>query len=237
MKQKPIIVVLDFPDAKAAIALASRLDAAECRVKVGKELHTAAGPAVVDQLMRMGFDVFLDLKFHDIPNTVASVCRVAASQGVWMLNVHAAGGKRMLAAAREAIDAGSGAKPLLIGVTILTSFAAGDLPEIGLAPDVDAAVMRYATLVSDAGLDGVVCSAEEAPMLKSRFGKDFQLVTPGIRLANDAKGDQSRVVTPVDAIKLGADYLVIGRSISQSADPVATLKQINHDLKQQEMTA
>jgi orotidine-5'-phosphate decarboxylase len=237
MKQKPVIVVLDFPDAKAAIALASRLDAAECRVKVGKELHTAAGPAVVDQLMRMGFDVFLDLKFHDIPNTVASACRVAASQGVWMLNVHAAGGKRMLAAAREALDAGNGPKPLLIGVTILTSLAASDLPEIGLAPDVNAAVLRYATLVSDAGLDGVVCSAEEAPMLKSRFGKDFQLVTPGIRLANDAKGDQSRVVTPVEAIKLGADYLVIGRSISQSADPVATLKKINHDLKQQEMTA
>jgi orotidine-5'-phosphate decarboxylase len=237
MKQKPIIVVLDFPDAKAAIALASRLDATECSVKVGKELHTAAGPAVVDQLMRIGFDVFLDLKFHDIPNTVASACRVAASQGVWMLNVHAAGGKRMLVAAREAIDAGSGTKPLLIGVTVLTSLAANELPEIGLAPDVNAAVMRYAALVNDAGLDGVVCSAEEAPILKSRFGKDFQLVTPGIRLAGDAKGDQSRVVTPVDAIKLGADYLVIGRSISQSADPAATLKQINHDLKQQEMTA
>lgn len=237
MKQKRVIVVLDYPDAKAALALASRLDASECRVKVGKELHTAAGPAVVDQLMRMGFDVFLDLKFHDIPNTVASACRVAASQGVWMLNVHAAGGKRMLAAAREAIDAAQGAKPLLIGVTVLTSLSANELPEIGLAPDVNAAVLRYATLVREAGLDGVVCSAEEAPLLKSRFGNHFQLVTPGIRLASDAKGDQSRVVTPVDAVKLGADYLVIGRSITQSSDAVATLKQINHDLNQQELTA
>lgn len=237
MKLKRVIVVLDFPDAKAALALASRLDANECRVKVGKELHTAAGPAVVDQLMRLGFDVFLDLKFHDIPNTVASACRVAAGQGVWMLNVHAAGGKRMLAAAREAIDATQGVKPLLIGVTVLTSLSANELPEIGLVPDVNAAVLQYATLVNEAGLDGVVCSAEEAPMLKTRFGDRFQLVTPGIRLASDAKGDQSRVVTPVDAVKLGADYLVIGRSITQSADPVATLKQINRDLNQQELTA
>jgi orotidine-5'-phosphate decarboxylase len=237
MKQKRVIVVLDFPDAKTALGLASRLDANECRVKVGKELHTAAGPAVVDQLMRMGFDVFLDLKFHDIPNTVASACRVAASQGVWMLNVHAAGGSRMLAAARDAIDAVQGAKPLLIGVTVLTSLSASELPEIGLAPDVNAAVLRYATLVSEAGLDGVVCSAEEAPLLKSHFGDRLQLVTPGIRLASDAKGDQSRVVTPVDALKLGAGYLVIGRSITQAADPVATLKQINHDLNQQELTA
>jgi orotidine-5'-phosphate decarboxylase len=236
MNKNPIIVVLDYPSAAQALDLAARLDPAMCRVKVGKELHTAAGPQVVDKLMRRGFEVFLDLKFHDIPNTVASACKVAASEGVWMVNVHAAGGKKMLVAAREAIDATNGKKPLLIGVTVLTSLSATELPEIGLAPDMDAAVLRYASLVSEAGLDGVVCSAEEAPKLKARFGKSFQLVTPGIRIANDAKGDQSRVVTPADAIKLGADYLVIGRSITQSKDPVATLRKINNELQSLGMT-
>ncbi len=231
MKNKPIIVVLDYPNAATALEFAAKLDPKMCRVKVGKELHTAAGPQVVDALMQRGFDVFLDLKFHDIPNTVAAACRVAASQGVWMVNVHACGGKKMLMAAREAINGTSGRKPILIGVTVLTSLSAAELPEIGLAADVEATVMRYASLVNDAGLDGVVCSAEEALALRARFGKQFQLVTPGIRLASDAKGDQSRVVTPVDAIKLGADYLVIGRSITHAADPIATLHQINNDLQ------
>lgn len=233
---KPIIVVLDYPDAASAQALASRLDPALCRVKVGKELHTAAGPQIVDWLMARGFDVFLDLKFHDIPNTVAAACRVAAHQGVWMVNVHAAGGSRMLAAAREAIDAASthDRRPLLIGVTVLTSIGNAELAEIGLVPDMEAAVMRYAQLVHDAKLDGVVCSAQEAPALKARFGASFRLVTPGIRLAGDAAGDQTRVLTPVDARRAGADWLVIGRSISASRDPVATLLQIANELKQEE---
>lgn len=231
MSHKPIIVVLDYDNAAAALSLAERLDPQMCRVKVGKELHTAAGPQVVDALMARGFDVFLDLKFHDIPNTVASACKVAASQGVWMVNVHASGGKKMLAAARNAVDSINGKKPILIGVTVLTSLSKNELPEIGLEANLPAAVLRYAELTRNAGLDGVVCSALEATWLRDRFGKSFKLVTPGIRLAGDASGDQARVVTPEDAIKMGADYLVIGRSITASIDPVATLLKIYNDLK------
>ena len=229
MNNKPIIVVLDFPEAKSAIDLAARLDPAACRVKVGKELHTAAGPQVIDDLMRRGFDVFLDLKFHDIPNTVASACRVAASQGVWMINVHASGGRRMLLAAREAMDFAN-VKPLLIGVTVLTSLSNAEMSEIGFAGSAADNVMRLAALTKACGLDGVVCSAEEATSLKAKLGEAFQLVTPGIRLEGDAKGDQQRVVTPLDAIKLGADYLVIGRAITHAKDPIATLNFINGQL-------
>jgi orotidine-5'-phosphate decarboxylase len=230
MNEKPIIVVLDFPDEKSALELAAQLDPAECRVKVGKELHTAAGPHVVDALMHRGFDVFLDLKFHDIPNTVASACRVAASQGVWMINVHASGGRRMMMAAREAVDFAR-VKPLLIGVTVLTSLSDAEMSEIGLAGSAAENVMRLAVLAKDCALDGVVCSAEEAAALKAALGAGFQLVTPGIRLENDAKGDQQRVVTPVEAIRQGADYLVIGRSITHAGDPVGTLNSINRQLK------
>ncbi len=229
MNKKPIIVVLDFPDAKSALDLAARLDPASCRVKVGKELHTAAGPKVIDELMQRGFDVFLDLKFHDIPNTVASACRIAASQGVWMMNVHASGGRRMMLAAREAVDFTS-VRPLLIGVTVLTSLSNLDMSEIGFVGTAADNVMRLATLTKECGLDGVVCSAEEATGLKAALGAEFQLVTPGIRLDNDAKGDQQRVVTPIDAIRLGSDYLVIGRSITHAKDPIATLHSINQQL-------
>lgn len=234
MNNKPIIVALDVDHSAAALALAARLDPALCRVKVGKELQTAAGPQVVDALMKLGFDVFLDLKFHDIPNTVASACKVAASQGVWMMNVHASGGKKMMTAARNAVDSvnvNSGKKSLLIAVTVLTSLSQNELAEIGLQPDMQSVVSNFATLASAAGLDGVVCSAQEATWLKSRLGAAFQLVTPGIRLAEDAKGDQARVVTPTDAIKMGADYLVIGRSITTAKDPIATLHKINNELK------
>ena len=234
MNHKPIIVALDYNNSVEALSLAARLDPSLCRLKVGKELHTAAGPQVIDDLMKQGFEVFLDLKFHDIPNTVASTCKVAASQGVWMMNVHASGGKKMLAAARDAVATVSGKRPLLIAVTVLTSLSQNELGEIGLQPDMKSAVLNYASLAFDADLDGVVCSAQEATWLKARFGQTFQLVTPGIRLAEDAKGDQSRVVTPVDAIKMGADYLVIGRSITASPDPIATLHKINNDLKLQE---
>ena len=231
MNPKPIIVALDYDRAADALSLAAKLDPQLCRVKVGKELHTAAGPQVVDALMAKGFEVFLDLKFHDIPNTVASACKVAASQGVWMMNVHASGGKKMLAAARDAVKSFNSHKPLLIAVTVLTSLAQDELGDVGLEPDMKAAVLNYATLAFDARLDGVVCSAQEAAWLKARFGAAFQLVTPGIRLAEDAKGDQSRVVTPTDAIKMGADYLVIGRSITHAPAPIAKLHKINSDLK------
>ncbi len=222
---KPIIVALDYSTANEAIALAARLDPKLCRVKVGKELFTAGGPQVVEQLMQLGFEVFLDLKFHDIPNTVAAACRIAAQQGVWMVNVHAAGGEKMLVAAANAVQADA-RRPLLIAVTVLTSLAAEELPTIGLASDIKLAVSRYAQLAFDAGLDGVVCSAQEASMLKAKFGAAFNLVTPGIRLADDSKGDQSRVVTPVDAIKMGSDYLVIGRSITGAKDPIVALQNI-----------
>ena len=234
MTDRPIIVSLDFPTAEAALACAEQLDPNLCQVKVGKELFTAAGPSVVETLMKQGFNVFLDLKYHDIPNTVAGACSVATRMGVWMFNVHAAGGRRMLEAAADAVarntPAGN-AKPILIAVTVLTSLSASELPEIGLAPDVDAAVARFASLSKDCGLDGVVCSAQEAPLMKNSFGQSFVLVTPGIRLATDAKGDQSRVVTPQDAIKLGSDYLVIGRSITAATNPRAVLTMISDSLK------
>ena len=232
INRKPVIVVLDYSNAASAMSLVDRLDPGLCRVKVGKELFTATGPALVEDLVKRGFDVFLDLKFHDIPNTVAGACRSAAKLGVWMLNVHASGGRAMLAAAREAIDSGAGHMPLLIGVTVLTSMSSTDLADIGVEPDAKGQVLRLAKLCFDAGLDGVVCSAEEAPLLKSAFpaAKPFLKITPGIRLDGDAKGDQQRVVTPVDAIKMGADYLVIGRSISNAKDPLAKLHEIHNQL-------
>ncbi len=230
MDSKRIIVALDYPAAAPALALAARLDPALCRVKVGKELYVAAGPAVVEQLQQRGLEVFLDLKFHDIPNTVAGACRAAAGLGVWMLNVHASGGLAMMRAAREAV-ARLARPPLLIGVTVLTSLSDADLAAIGYAGSAAANVERLARLAADAGLDGVVCSAEEAALLRHAIGANFVTVTPGIRLPGDAKGDQSRVVTPEDAVRRGAHYLVIGRPVTQAADPAATLESIARSIE------
>jgi orotidine-5'-phosphate decarboxylase len=226
----PIIVALDYDNAPAALALTKKLDPALCRVKVGKELFTRAGPALVEQIQALGFDVFLDLKFHDIPNTVAAAVRAAADLGVWMVNVHASGGRRMMEAARQAVQQSTN-KPLLIGVTVLTSMSAEDLLELGYTQTPQQRVASLAQLAADSGLDGVVCSAQESAALRQQCGADFSLVTPGIRLAGDAAGDQRRVVTPVDAMANGSDYLVIGRSITQASDPVATLQQIHRDLQ------
>jgi orotidine-5'-phosphate decarboxylase len=228
---KRIIVPLDFPDAERALAFAARLDPRLCRVKIGKELFVAAGPAVVERVQERGFEVFLDLKFHDIPNTVAGACRSAARLGVWMLNVHASGGEAMLRAAREAIAA-SAHRPLLIAVTILTSLADADLGRVGLAGTVIDNVERLAQLTRDCGLDGVVCSAQEAPVIRRRIGGDFTLVTPGIRLEAGKSDDQARVVTPGEAVRLGADYLVIGRAVTSSPDPIATLESIRRALEE-----
>lgn len=230
MNNSRVIVALDYPNAAAALAFAKQLDPRSCRVKVGKELHTAAGHDVVDALIALGFDVFLDLKYHDIPNTVAAACKVAAAQGVWMVNVHASGGGTMMRAAREAIGAQNGHKPYLIGVTILTSLADADMAEIGYQGSVAENVLRLASLAKTCGLDGVVCSAHEAVALKTRLGAGFQLVVPGIRLAGDAKGDQARVVTPTEAVALGCDYLVMGRSITGAKNPAATLAIINTEI-------
>src|SRR5262245_45357110 len=212
-----VIVALDFPDARAALALADRLDPSACALKVGKELFVAAGLEPVRAMGAPGFRIFLDLKFHDIPNTVAGACAAATRLGVWMLNVHAAGGAAMLAAARHAVDEAAEARrsrpPLLIAVTVLTSLSDDDLKGTGVGDNAMAQVLRLARLTADSGLDGVVCSAQEAPALRSALGADFKLVTPGIRPAGSAAGDQSRIVTPQAAIANGADYLVIGRPI------------------------
>lgn len=224
-----VIVALDFADPRAALDLAQRLDPAQCRVKVGKELFTAAGPAVVEQLVSRGFGLFLDLKFHDIPNTVASACRAAARLGVWMVNVHAFGGRPMLEAAREAVGAGP-QSPRLIAVTLLTSMTAADLVDIGVAGSPDEVVSRLAALAKACGLDGVVCSAREAPTLRARCGAGFSLVTPGIRPADAAVDDQQRVMTPAGAIAAGASYLVIGRPITRAPDPLAALERINREI-------
>ncbi len=223
--KSPIIVALDSATQAEALAMADRLDPARCRVKVGKELFTAAGPAVVEALQVRGFEVFLDLKFHDIPNTVAAACRVAASLGVWMVDVHAAGGEAMLQAARRAVDSVS-LPPLLIGITVLTSLAEHDLPRIGMQGPIATSVERLARLAQQCGLDGVVCSAVEAPVLRQALGAGFALVTPGIRPAGSAVDDQVRILTPYDALQQGATYLVIGRPVTQAADPAAALHSI-----------
>jgi len=226
-----VIVALDFPDSLAAFGLASRLDPAKCAVKVGKELFTAADAGLVHELVRRGFRVFLDLKFHDIPNTAAQACAAATRLGVWMLNVHASGGSAMMAAARDAVAraaAETGApKPLLIAVTVLTSLNARDLAEIGIQASPEEQVLRLARLAQAQGLDGVVCSAQEAAALKRALGPAFKLVTPGIRPAGAGTQDQARVMTPPQAIAAGADYLVIGRPITAAPDPLAALDAIN----------
>jgi len=224
-----IIIALDYPDAKGALALASRLDPQLCRLKVGKELFTAAGPALIEKLMRPGFGLFLDLKYHDIPNTVASACVAAAGLGVWMINVHALGGRAMMSAAREALTS-TNKPPKLIAVTLLTSMGAADMGDVGLAGNPRDAVLRLARLAQGCGLDGVVCSPQEAADLRGQCGKTFTLVTPGIRPAEAAQDDQQRVATPRQAISDGADYIVIGRPITRAADPLAALRRINDEI-------
>lgn len=229
MNDPKIIVALDCREAAAALDLAARLEPALCRLKVGKELFTAAGPQLVEQLMRRGYDVFLDLKFHDIPNTAAQACKAAAALGVWMVNVHALGGRRMMEAAREAV-AQAARPPKLIAVTVLTSMAQGDLAEIGIAASPAEMVLRLAKLARDSGLDGVVCSAQEAALLRRECGKEFCLVTPGIRPADAGADDQARVMTPRAALEAGSSYLVIGRPITRAADPVSALRQISEQM-------
>lgn len=224
-----VVVALDYAEAKAALALVERLEPEACRLKVGKELFTAAGPAFVDTLVQRGFDVFLDLKFHDIPNTVAQACKAATRLGVWMLNVHALGGRTMLQAAREAVESGQ-RRPYLIAVTVLTSMAESDLREVGVAAAPLEEALLLAGLTRDSGLDGVVCSAHEAGQIRDRFGMDFLRVTPGIRLAEDEAGDQKRVMTPALAMQSGASYLVIGRSVTRAAEPLQVLARINSEL-------
>jgi orotidine-5'-phosphate decarboxylase len=225
----PIIVALDYDNPDAALAFADAVAPELCRLKVGNELFTRGGPGLVDALQARGYDIFLDLKYHDIPNTVAAAVRASADLGVWMVNVHAGGGGRMMQAAREALTVFE-RRPLLIAVTVLTSMSEEDLLELGHSDTPAERVVKLAGLARDCGLDGVVCSAQESALLRAACGDTFALVTPGIRLAGDAAGDQRRVVTPKEAIASGSDFLVIGRSITKSEDPVGTLIRINADL-------
>ena len=224
----PVIVALDYPSEKETMLRVEQLEPSLCRLKVGKELFTRCGPALVKQLVDKNFDVFLDLKYHDIPNTVARACEAAADLGVWMLNVHALGGEKMMQAARQAMH--SEDAPLLIAVTWLTSSGQAELDALGIQSTPEEMVSRLASMTKNAGLDGVVCSAQEAPMLRRSMGEDFSLVTPGIRLADSAKDDQNRVVTPEQAIKDGASYLVIGRPITQATDPCEVLRTISRSI-------
>jgi orotidine-5'-phosphate decarboxylase len=212
-----------------AMAMAERLDPSICRVKVGKELFTRCGPAIIEALQKKDFQVFLDLKFHDIPNTTANAVAVAAELGVWMVNVHASGGRRMLEACVDRLSTYS-QRPLLIGVTVLTSMQREDLQGIGLDASPIAHVERLAALSKQAGLDGVVCSSHEVSSLKLALGEQFKLVTPGIRPLDAALGDQKRVMTPAQALAAGSDYLVIGRPITQANDPDKALRNILAEL-------
>ena len=221
-----IIVAMDFESSETCLTFAQQLNPSQCRLKVGKALFTASGPKLVEKLIKQGFSVFLDLKYHDIPNTVANAVRMAAKLGVWMVNVHASGGMRMLTAAKEALDKHPNGGPLLIGVTVLTSMNWEDLQCVGIKRTPDEQVMQLATLTQQAGLDGVVCSAIEAKSLREQFGRDFCLVTPGIRPANSMADDQHRVASPSEAIKFGSDYLVIGRPITSAKHPAKILKSI-----------
>jgi orotidine-5'-phosphate decarboxylase len=231
MNDPKVIVALDYEQEREALSFVDKIDPKSCRLKVGKEMFTLFGPDFVRQLHSRGFSVFLDLKFHDIPNTCSKAVRAAAELGVWMVNVHASGGERMMVASREILDSYGNDRPLLIGVTVLTSMEKQDLAGIGLALEPREQVIRLAQLTQNCGLDGVVCSAQESPMLKEKLGQEFKLVTPGIRPIGSAASDQKRIMTPTEAIDSGSDYLVIGRPITQSDNPSKVLDDINISLK------
>lgn len=230
-----IIVAVDKPDLASARELAPALDPKLCRVKIGKESFVAVGPSILDEFQQRGFEIFLDLKFHDIPNTVAEACKAAARRGVWMMNVHASGGRAMLSAARAGLaQVNLAVKPKLIAVTVLTSLTGAELNEVGVQTSIDDQVLRLAKLTQECGLDGVVCSAREAGLLRRELDTDFLLVTPGIRLPSASKDDQVRVVTPQDALRMGASYLVIGRPITGARDPRVALEEITRLIQQEE---
>lgn len=229
--KSPIVVALDYSNIAQAMNMAEKLDPAACRVKVGKELFTSSGPQIVEKLQARGFDVFLDLKFHDIPNTCAKAVGAAADMGVWMVNVHASGGRRMMEAAREEVEKKSH-KPLLIAVTVLTSMERGDLADIGLDIEPIEQVRRLAALTKNSGFDGVVCSAQEVAAIGEICGKDFKTVTPGIRPAGSEQGDQRRIMTPQQALAAGVHYMVIGRPITQAADPARACEDILNSLSE-----
>ncbi|EBL1337968.1 orotidine-5'-phosphate decarboxylase [Salmonella enterica] len=231
--ESPVVVALDYHERDKALAFVDKIDPRDCRLKVGKEMFTLFGPQLVRDLQQRGFDVFLDLKFHDIPNTTARAVAAAADLGVWMVNVHASGGARMMAAARDALAPFGKDAPLLIAVTVLTSMETCDLRDLGVTLSPAEHAERLARLTQQCGLDGVVCSAQEAVRFKQVFGTAFKLVTPGIRPAGSEAGDQRRIMTPEQALSAGVDYMVIGRPVTQSVDSAQTLKDINASLKRE----
>lgn len=224
---KKVIVALDFDSPVKALDFVEKLDPDLCRVKIGKELFTASGPELVRKIMAKNFEVFLDLKFHDIPNTVGNAVSVAADLGVWMLNLHISGGMKMMEAARRSLETGGAKSPILVGVTVLTSLSKEDLMQMGIKKSVEEHVSSLALLAQDSGLDGVVCSASETKLLRSILPKDFCLVTPGIRRLEDIKNDQKRTVGPAEAIRNGSDYLVVGRPITRAKSPINALIEFN----------
>ncbi len=229
-KDPRVIVALDFPSAEPALELVAALDPTLCRLKVGKEMFTRFGPPFVEALVTKGFDVFLDLKFHDIPNTVAAACAAAADLGVWMINLHASGGRRMMETARERLE-GLPHSPLLVAVTILTSLGQEDIAEAGFSGTPAENVLRLAKLAESSGMDGIVCSPLEAADVRPVVDSGFLLVTPGVRPSWAALGDQLRVMTPSDALNSGADYLVIGRPITAAPDPLQSLQDILTEIR------
>jgi len=230
LQDSKVVVALDYADEASALNFVDKINPSQCRLKVGKEMFTLFGPEFVRKLVARDFDVFLDLKFHDIPNTVAKAVAAAAELGVWMVNVHACGGQRMMEAAKAALVPYGDKAPILIAVTVLTSMEQEDLAQMGVNITPAEQVIRLAKLTKQSGLDGVVCSSQEASMLKSELGASFQLITPGIRPAGSAAGDQRRIMTPVEAVAAGSDYLVIGRPITQAVSPMQVLTEINESL-------
>lgn len=230
MDYNRLIVALDFPDTDQAINFARQLDPQSCRIKIGKELFTRGGPAVVEALKQLQFDIFLDLKFHDIPNTVAKACLAACDLGVWMVNMHTLGGVAMLSAASAALEAVT-PRPLLIGVTILTSHSEESIHAIGLSGTIEQNIVHLASQAREAGLQGVVCSAQDVQFLKNSLPADWVYVTPGIRPLAAATHDQHRVMTPYDAMRNGSTYLVMGRPVIKAADPMKVIETVNRDIK------
>ena len=230
MTNKPILVALDYDNRNDALQLIDKLDPDMCRLKIGKEMFTLFGPQIVTDIHSRGFDLFLDLKFHDIPNTVAKAVSAAAELGVWMTNVHASGGLAMMEAAKRALEKYGDKAPLLIAVTVLTSMSDDELQLLGINVPASEHVLRLAALTQRAELDGVVCSAQEASLLKAEFGQEFKLITPGIRPVGSDKGDQHRVMTPPQALAAGSDYLVIGRPITKALDPLKALQEIHQSI-------
>lgn len=228
----PLIIALDYPSLDAALCMADRLDPRRCRVKVGKELFTRSGPAVLEALHGRGFEVFLDLKFHDIPNTVAGAVQAGAEQGVWMINVHAGGGRAMMEAAVKRLE-DHRLETRLIAVTVLTSMDQQTLDEVGVHATPAQQVDTLARLTQESGLHGVVCSAQESGRIAAQCGADFLRVTPGIRPASASCDDQQRVMTPRAAMQAGSTHLVVGRPVTQAHEPMTALAALEDALRAQ----